>query len=199
MPFSVFTSVEKTILDEIRVLTDKEAHCFMSEDGQTLIRRVEQGPKGGNIPDDIDERLQAGEKMRLLHNHPTGGSLSVDDLLVLDRLPDVLETVVVTRNGSIFRAAKHAWDQWNMTEKKQTMKDVLEKLNLLIDPHVVPDHDLRVLIDRMPRHFLCYRLYEVGALDYLADLSAEDNAILFALYDTSLKAEWRQLLEDRIK
>jgi hypothetical protein len=49
--------------------------------------------------------LKGKQKCRLWHNHPSGGSLSVDDLRLMLSFPDIVEIAAVNANGSLFRGA----------------------------------------------------------------------------------------------
>ncbi|GMB82782.1 hypothetical protein NN6n1_35650 [Shinella zoogloeoides] len=199
MSFPAFTDLENTILDEIRGIPKGEAHVFMSDDGNTVLHREEHVGPGGVIPADLEQRLTGGEKMRLLHNHPSGGSLSMYDIHALVRFPDVLEIVVVTPTRTIYRAAASAWQAARLDSMRQPLIDVSTELGLLVRPGIIDDDDLRIVADRYPRHLLCHHLHAKSLLEYSASLSAEDNSNMRELAGTPIIRRWIDELEARIK
>ena len=145
-------------------------------------------------------RLEGGEKMRLMRNERTHSGLSLQDILFLERFPGVLEVVVVTPSGSTYLAATHEWHaEDNILRKwKQTIMRLSVDLSLLITPGSVEDPELRILADRMPRHYLAQRLFELGAIEYRANQSQEDAIIVASLNETPLRETWLRTLKKEI-
>ncbi|CUW87453.1 hypothetical protein [Agrobacterium genomosp. 2] len=201
MTFSAFTPIEEAIIGEIRALEDQQIHYYLSADGLTVLARAEHNILGGGIPPEIVGRLDLGEKIRTIRNRPNHSGLSVDEILLLGIYPGILEIVVVTPSGSLYRATTHEWHKEdNYIEKhRQTILRVSPELSLMINRGTVQDDDLRQLADRMPRHFLMFRLYELGHVDYQVEHSIEDHMLLVDLGKTRLKAMWHRYLQDRLR
>lgn len=193
---SEFTAIETAIVDEIRPLEHVEVRYLLSEDGMALFERSEHRGPNSELSPEIVGRLEGGEKMRLIRNEPTNSGLSLQDILLLERFPGVLEVVVVTASGSTYRAATHEWHaEDNMLRRlRQTIMRLSAGLSLLITPGSVEDPELRILADRMPRHYLAQRLSEVGAIEYRANQSPEDALIVAGLYKTPLRERWSRIL-----
>ncbi len=200
MAFPEFTDVEIAIIDEIRP-KERENHYVVTVDGLTVVERWEHAGPNGNLSPDIISRLDGGERLRLIRNDALNSGLSLRDILWLGRFPGVLEVVVVTPSGSLYRATTHEWHAQDnrIARLERTLMNLSPELSLMIRRGTVEDNELRTLADRMPRHFLAQRLYEIGALDYHVEQSLEDTSIVVELGKTRLKGMWLKVLQDQIR
>lgn len=192
---SDFTVIETAIIGEIRS-KEIETHYLVSDDGMLVFERAENVRPNADLSPSIIEKLDAGEKMRLIRNDKMNSGLNLRDFLLLERFPGVLEVVVVTPSGSTYRAATHEWHvEDNLLRKhKATITRLSPDLSLLITPGSVEDPELRRLADRMPRHYLAQRLFEIGAIEYRVEQSPEDAIIVASLYETPLREKWSRIL-----
>lgn len=198
MPFPDFSPLEWTILGHIQHIKDAEAHVFVKE-GEEVVDMVIHPAKGGNLPQGIINQLNSGEHLRLLHNHPTGASISVDDLTVLSNYP-TLEIFAVTDSGSV-HGARVLDDMQAQDLKKRVPKlgNVEAMMQGMINPTSilpVPSCD----IDHIPHVVNIYRnqrLQEVGAIEFYCSLSPYDSLITVSLYKTELKRRWMTFLKQQ--
>lgn len=195
---SDFSVVETAIVNEIRPMEKVEVRYFLTEDGMEVIGRSESPGPNADVPEEIGARLEAGEKLRLIRNQWNNSGLSLQDFLLLEQFPGVLDIVVVTPSGSNYRASTHEFHAENNRLRmwKNTIMRLSADLSLLITPSSVDNPELRLLADRMPRHYLAQHLYGLGALEYHAWQAPEDAIIVAAIYDTPLRQKWLTALKE---
>ncbi len=197
---SDLTATEIAIVGEIRPLSDREIRYLLPQDGTAILERSEHMGPNAPLTPGMAARLETGDKLRLIRNEIMNSALSLNDFLLLERYPGILEIVVVTPSGSTYQATTHGPEiHDNLLRKwKQTIMRLSADLSLLITPGTVEDPELRILADRMPRHYLAQRLYEIGAIDYYVSQSQEDALIPAGLYKTPLREKWHRILKKEI-
>lgn len=195
MSFPDFSPLELTILDHIQHITDAEAHIFV-KDGEDVVDLVVYPAMGGDLPMGVVSRLNSGEQLRLLHNHPTGASLSRSDLSVLAHHPS-LEIFAITPNGSI-HGGRLVDDIHAQELMKQLSKlDLVEQqMQLMIGPTNIQPLPIDEIDDvtRVVGIYRNQRLSEVGAFDFYCSPSPDDSAITLSLYKSALRKSWKKLL-----
>jgi hypothetical protein len=106
------TGLEADIDNELRnllnygLVTGKEHISFMTDDGMKITTR--HGKKGGYIvPGSLIEKLKEypDNSIIMLHNHPTGGSFSGEDLFDMFRMKSIKEIRVIGHTGRTYRMA----------------------------------------------------------------------------------------------
>jgi hypothetical protein len=117
MPFAPFTAAEHTAIDEvlrhqrsflpvppIAPTTGERSELHIALDGHGLaeISRQLRPPQGGEMTEEMVAAAQSAIGCRIVHNHPTQGSLSASDWNVLANHPG-MEMVAVNSRGTTFR------------------------------------------------------------------------------------------------
>ncbi|TBA24718.1 hypothetical protein [Rhizobium ruizarguesonis] len=198
MAFIPLTALEEATLDHIGTLTDCEIHVYVTEDGDSMLDVTVNPAAGGHLSPKIASLLDSGQKVRLLHNHPSGGSLSDTDWPALARYFGMLEIVAVTPNGSIFRG-KVEYDFQAVALKKLlvNIEDAYNHMsNMITVPNIsMADPSLLVDAQRLPFAFISYRFYELGHVDYDQSLSYQDKRAMAGVQGQPIKRMWRDFLK----
>jgi hypothetical protein len=119
------TNFEGRLIDEI-VLFDatnasqRELLCFISVDGEREIDRAVGTINRVELPKSLDAMLEAGEGIRLFHNHPSEGSLSAVDWWQSIRWNGKADLIAINGQRSISvgrpktcQGYAHCWSMWN--------------------------------------------------------------------------------------
>lgn len=197
MTFNPLTPLEEATLDHIRTFLAEELHVYVTEDGHTVLDVTINPASGGPLSTKIGGMLAAGQKVRLLHNHPSEDSLSSSDWETLAHHHGMLETVVVTPNGSVYRgkvdydfqagdvlaAVKHHNSAYNM------MHSMIHAPNISTrNPGLAAD------AGRLPNVFIGQRYYELGIVDFGAWFSTPDQYALADLQHEPIRHMWSAFL-----
>lgn len=112
-----------------------------------------------------------GTHITLVHNHPRGASLSVDDLGQLSK-PGVVMIAAIGHDGSLYAASRGAkydanrFEEWQYPLARQL---VVERLNIERPSRRVPV----TVIDMHFEHLVALALERAGAIRYRAELGPD--------------------------
>jgi hypothetical protein len=164
--------LETDINNELRNLlnygtvTGRERISFMKDDGMKITTR--DGKKGSYImPKSLIENLESypGNSPVVLHNHPSGGSFSGDDLFDLLRIKSVKEIRVIGHNRRTYRMT--------VGEGIRPFGGTKEKLSFL-----------EIYNEILGNKFEKHRLSGLGIDDMIYNITNDTN------YDVSYKFGW---------
>ncbi|WP_427145177.1 hypothetical protein [Rhizobium pisi] len=197
MAFNPLTPLETATLDHIRTFTTDELHVYVSEDGLTVLDVTINPALGGPLSLKIGTMLAAGQKVRLLHNHPSEDSLSSSDWETLAHHHGLLEMVVVTPNGSIYRG-KVDYD-FQAGQLLSVVKQANAAYTTMHSMIKVPNVSMRnpsLLSDtgRLPNVFIGQRFYELGIVDFGAWFSTPDQYAIADLQHEPIRHMWSAFL-----
>jgi hypothetical protein len=130
--------------------------------------------------------LKGKQKCRLWHNHPSGGSLSVDDLRLMLSFPDIVEIAAVNANGSLFRGAVQ--DPSKLTQlavqkavpPKCDYDDLLQSAELVMTPVGAATNVQAFLVQLVwtVSHVVNLELSARNVVYYESNLSEHDSMLL---------------------
>ncbi|MCF1470113.1 hypothetical protein FS764_24945 [Agrobacterium vitis] len=201
MTFSTLTPLERAILHHIGPMLSSEVHIYLDEAGEKVLHHASHLKEGGDLADEVKARLLNGEKLKLLHNHPSGGSLSSFDWQVMTEHFGQLEMIVATPWNSVHRG------RVNYDFQADEMKSVLPRLNTVFNemshliraPYISSQTpSLPVDAERVTSIFVNQRLFGLGIIDYCAELSLADHSVIIDLLREPLRNVWDKLLIKRL-
>ncbi|MGO7445119.1 hypothetical protein ACC668_10475 [Rhizobium ruizarguesonis] len=197
MAFNPLTPLEEATLDHIRTITSDELHVYVTEDGHAVLDVTVNPATGGPLSPKIVALLAGGQKVRLLHNHPSGQSLSSFDWDTLAQHYGVLEIVAVTPNGSISRGKVdydfQAIDLLKVVKKANHVFTMLD--GMIVSPNIsMRNSSLLSEAGRLPTVFISQRFYELGLCDYGTWFSQPDLIAIVDLQHEPLRNKWSDFL-----
>jgi hypothetical protein len=116
----------------------------------------------------------ADSRVSLIHNHPSGGSLSNDDISLLGH-PGVTRVVAIAHSGSVYEARRGpAFD--SRTFESSVYPDLLRLLNQAVRRESSWFPDRRAYVENFA-HAMCLLLVKLGVIEYRVelDLSRQDS------------------------
>ncbi|KQQ72390.1 hypothetical protein ASF70_12715 [Rhizobium sp. Leaf321] len=200
MTFLPLTEFERSQIKQIGPILTSEEQIYLTEDGTAILHTGRHPAAGGLLEPVIIERLVNGEKLKLLHNRPSGASLNSSDWAVMAEYYGQLEMIVAVPSGSIHRA-QVPFD-FQVDEVKKLVKGLnttFNQLSSMIHPPMIPLSmpDMLVQAHRFPTLYINEHLYGLGIVDFSLELSLKDYVDLVNLKRLPIRKEWHRLLREK--
>jgi hypothetical protein len=175
-----FTEIEKTSLAEILAYAldpanqDRELmHCIDLDGVHVIDESV--GYKSAEVTEKMRCAMESG-RVRLWHNHPSGGSISDKDweLAGISEGPEIL---AVTVSGTIYVGRMTEWPDRFDSVMRENFRALATDLNSVLQQFTREQKvfDERLASDHLDGHLLNLCMAKCGVVRYAAVLSVSDS------------------------
>jgi hypothetical protein len=173
----------------------------VTSDGRRVIDAAVGEPEKVELTSRMITVLNERQKAKLLHNHPSGASLSLDDWKLCLAHPSIVEIVAINFNASVFRGAVRCGTRLQQTLPvlKGAQAQVEQEICKAISSPDIEHPHLPLKLEWVASDIINLRLCEINAICYQVTYGADDEELIRHPAAASRIASGKQLAQQLIK